>query len=417
MGYLVIKVFALFSVIYIHVVYSEITMLDNSDKEEVQRCLARNVEDLTKRLDDFTISSSELKCLELIEDSKRQEKSSSQVYQGRQHVTEMASSIGDSVKDDICKDVNRVALIEKVNSIKQKNSDKWKKVPTFLSAKDMYCADLNGDQLDISGKDLSDAVKDDSFVPTWKVGAENEIAMKMERIRKNENNKGPILNKFQSQFNNELITKSGYMHLIAMSMMGALWMMPESVTKWDKSAEIGDRNIMELIGDRWKENVQAGPVVDKDEWVVNYVGHPLSGAYYYMLARKTGLSKWKSFFYSTLMSSLFWEYGYEALAEVPSVQDLILTPILGSILGEMFYKLTLSIQANNGQFLGSQFMGSTAIFLMDPLTPMTNGLNSIFGSCLTYRVKMFNEVLHDPSGTGSTIGPNNVSGIKLEFSF
>ncbi|MFZ2890098.1 DUF3943 domain-containing protein, partial [Sulfuricurvum sp.] len=52
------------------------------------------------------------------------------------------------------------------------------------------------------------------------------------------------------------------------------------------------------------------------------------------MARNDGLSIGESAAFSTLMSTFFWEYGYEAFAEVPSIQDLIFTPLVGSLFGE-----------------------------------------------------------------------------------
>ncbi|NUM88711.1 MAG: DUF3943 domain-containing protein, partial [Bdellovibrionales bacterium] len=121
--------------------------------------------------------------------------------------------------------------------------------------------------------------------------------------------------------------------------MGILWLMPESVTKWDKDKiRNGDKEIFA----EYAENVRRGPVVDKDDWAVNYIGHPVSGAAYYTLARHNGMSRWQSFGYSVAMSTFFWEYGFEAFAEVPSIQDLILTPTMGAIIGEAFYSMDQS---------------------------------------------------------------------------
>ena len=50
---------------------------------------------------------------------------------------------------------------------------------------------------------------------------------------------------------------------------GVLWLLPESFTQWDKE-EMKKNG----IGAKWKENVKAGPVVDEDNFFLNYVMHP-----------------------------------------------------------------------------------------------------------------------------------------------
>ncbi|WP_372653667.1 DUF3943 domain-containing protein [Halobacteriovorax sp.] len=155
--------------------------------------------------------------------------------------------------------------------------------------------------------------------------------------------------------------------------VGLLWAMPESVTKWDKDSisEAG-------LGDKWKENVKAGPVKDKDDWVINYVGHPVSGAAYYTVARHAGFNKMESFGYSVVMSTFFWEYGFEAFAETPSIQDLLITPILGSLMGEAMYSMGEKIKDNDGKLFGSKSVGGFAMALMNPAGAMLDGINSVF---------------------------------------
>ena len=146
---------------------------------------------------------------------------------------------------------------------------------------------------------------------------------------------------------------------------GVLYAMPESVTNWDKEAmkENG-------IAYKWKENVKAGPVWDEDDWVLNWITHPYSGGVYYMTARSSGFNIFESFLYSTLMSTFFWEYGIEAFAEIPSKQDLIITPVLGSVVGEGFFYAKKSILRHDRKVLNSKFLGYTSLFLMDPFNTL-----------------------------------------------
>jgi hypothetical protein len=151
----------------------------------------------------------------------------------------------------------------------------------------------------------------------------------------------------------------------AVTAFGVLWAMPESVSNWDKE-EIKEKGILW----KWKENVKAGPVWDDDDWVLNYITHPYSGGIYYMTARSSGFNIFESFLYSAFMSTCFWEYGIEAFAEIPSKQDLIITPVLGSVVGEGFFYAKKSILRHDRRVLKSRFLGYTSLLLMDPFNTL-----------------------------------------------
>lgn len=197
--------------------------------------------------------------------------------------------------------------------------------------------------------------------------------------------------------------------------IGLIYMLPEDVSHWDKSK-------MGNLGKNYKDNVKAGPVVDKDDWVINYIGHPMSGAAYHLIARHAGLGPWESFGYSVFMSTFFWEYGLEAFAEVPSIQDLILTPILGSILGELFYNAEDYIDENGGTLLGSKRLGSVAKVVMNPSEPIRKWINdSVFESeflksSRTYIYTRYpNQMSHD-AHTNQHHSSGEI-GIGIEFRF
>ncbi|HSD07731.1 DUF3943 domain-containing protein [Flavobacterium sp.] len=151
----------------------------------------------------------------------------------------------------------------------------------------------------------------------------------------------------------------------AIAAFGILYAMPESVTNWDKE-DMKENGIFH----KWKENVKAGPVWDEDDWVLNYITHPYCGGIYYMTARSSGFNIFESFLYSAFMSTFFWEYGIEAFAEIPSKQDLIITPVLGSVVGEGFFYAKKSILRNDHRVLKSKFLGYTSLALMDPFNTL-----------------------------------------------
>lgn len=150
---------------------------------------------------------------------------------------------------------------------------------------------------------------------------------------------------------------------------GVLWVMPESVTNWNKE-EIKEKGIIW----KWKENVKAGPVWDEDDWVLNWITHPYCGGLYYMTARSSGFTVIESFGYSAIMSTFFWEYGIESFAEVPSIQDLVITPVVGSVVGEGFFYAKKSILRHDKKVLKSRFLGITTLFFIDPFNTILDGL-------------------------------------------
>ena len=172
----------------------------------------------------------------------------------------------------------------------------------------------------------------------------------------------------ENQVDWELMKTDNYVMLGAsVVVLGILYLLPESFTNWDK-----DDAKLDKLFDKWWDNVKEGPVVDEDDFFLNYVAHPYCGAVYYMAARSAGANIFYSFLYSTVLSTFFWEYGIEAFAEVPSVQDLIVTPVVGSIFGEGFYLVKRHILKNDGKLFNSSILGTTAMYLMDPITEISN---------------------------------------------
>ena len=175
-----------------------------------------------------------------------------------------------------------------------------------------------------------------------------------------------------------------YTQALMISTVVILWMMPESISKWDKNALE-----QKSLSQRWKEHVQEGPVWDHDDFAINYIGHPVSGAWYYTAARGYGISPTGSFLYSVFLSTFVWEYGYEAFAEIPSWQDIFSTPIVGSFMGEGFYYLEKRIDKNDGKVFGSKTLGNISYFLLNPLGNISQGLSDFFDIHATFRFEVY----------------------------
>ena len=85
-----------------------------------------------------------------------------------------------------------------------------------------------------------------------------------------------------------------------------------------------------------------------------------------------------------LLSTFMWEYGVEAFAEIPSWNDLIVTPVAGSLLGEGFFILKRKIVENDVRILNSRFIGRTALLIMDPVNEITD----VLGYKISHKVQV-----------------------------
>ena len=125
----------------------------------------------------------------------------------------------------------------------------------------------------------------------------------------------------------EGLKKDSYYFLgYQMLVVGVLYMSPQSVSGWS-SEQKKDFTIQKYYND------VTDIVWDHDKLYINYVLHPYWGMSYYVRARDRGLSQRGAFGYSMLLSTL-WEFGIEAMFEKASIQDIFITPIVGSVIGK-----------------------------------------------------------------------------------
>lgn len=181
-----------------------------------------------------------------------------------------------------------------------------------------------------------------------------------------------LVDRTPSEKYSSMVMETRNMGILSLGIMALLYVMPESVSKWDR-----DEMKLSTLGDKWLENNRAGPIWDQDEWEINYIGHPYFGAAYYMVARNQGLTPLESGTYSFLMSTFLWEMGIEAFAEIPSKQDIIITPLIGSVIGEAFYIWEQRIEANNNLLMGSPWLGKTVLVLLNPAGSASSGINRL----------------------------------------
>ena len=174
----------------------------------------------------------------------------------------------------------------------------------------------------------------------------------------------------------KLVTELAYMQVFAVASIGVIALLPESISKWS-SKDKTFTNTQNLL-EKHTANIAKGPVWDNDTWQINYIGHSVTGAYFYVWGRQSGLTWQESAILSTLMSTFYWEYGWEAFAEVPSIQDLIITPVLGSLLGECTNHLYNQVMKNDGKIYNSVILGTIGRALLNPIGEMNTYLDKTF---------------------------------------
>lgn len=165
-----------------------------------------------------------------------------------------------------------------------------------------------------------------------------------------------------------LARDSAYFVGLQVLMVGLLYLLPESVTTWSNKQKD------EYDLQRWVDNV-TNPVWDEDNWYLNYLVHPYWGATYYVRGRERGLSKFDSFLFSVFLSTVY-EFGVEALFEPPSYQDLIITPLAGSLLGLYFEKVRDDIKAKGDR---QRWYDKAALILTDPIGVASNFIDRLLG--------------------------------------
>ena len=147
---------------------------------------------------------------------------------------------------------------------------------------------------------------------------------------------------------------------IGFGMMGVLMAMPRTITRWQ------DDYLQDAVSNL-EDAYSEAPVWDEDHWEINYVGHPYAGSLYYNTIRAQGGNALQSFVFSAFISTS-WEYLFEATAEQPSIQDLIVTPIAGAIIGELTHQATLHMQKN-----GYNIVEKICVTIINPMHVLING--------------------------------------------
>jgi hypothetical protein len=165
-----------------------------------------------------------------------------------------------------------------------------------------------------------------------------------------------------------LARDTGYLIGYQALAFGILYVSPESVSNWS----VEQKHNYDFS--KWTRNV-SHPHVDADVWWINYVAHPYCGMAYYLDARGRGFGRWGSFAFSFFASGLY-EFGTEAFAEKPSIQDIFVTPIGGALLGIAFEGVWGDLVAKGGS---RNWAESALLLLIDPLGQANHAVDRLFG--------------------------------------
>ncbi|MCK9639821.1 MAG: DUF3943 domain-containing protein [Prolixibacteraceae bacterium] len=144
-----------------------------------------------------------------------------------------------------------------------------------------------------------------------------------------------------------------------------LYLSPETISNWDRS-ELTLKNCL----NNFKRAYTEPPVFDNDLWIVNYVGHPYQGAYFYNAVRSQNATILQSSLFC-FGHSMLWEYFTEAFFEQPSIQDMVVTPITGIVFGELAHRATIRMGRN-----GFAWYEKGLIILINPMYVINNGFKS-----------------------------------------
>lgn len=178
--------------------------------------------------------------------------------------------------------------------------------------------------------------------------------------------------------------------------------LPEDATAWNRD-DIQSKPFYK----RWYENIFVkSPEIDHDNPTFNYILHPYAGAAYFMSARSCGFSFWQSMLYCAAISTVGWEFGIEACMERPSYEDIIITPVAGSALGELFYMTKRHIVSHDYTLWGSRLLGNIVVFIVDPVNEVIN----LFRGSDERRLHLGRKTADSPTGFTSSFIPTIIHG-------
>lgn len=136
--------------------------------------------------------------------------------------------------------------------------------------------------------------------------------------------------------------------------------LPQEISGWHEGT-------FSEYGENMRRAFTSPPVFDSDKWYINYIGHPYQGTLFFNAVRSQDARFWQASLF-TLGHVFVWEYVIESGLEQPSIQDLIVTPLAGIVLGEGIHRATVAMGRN-----GFRWYEVAAVVVLNPMFALNNG--------------------------------------------
>lgn len=185
--------------------------------------------------------------------------------------------------------------------------------------------------------------------------------------------------------------------------VGITYSLPESFSNWSPEQK---NNGLKNYGKHFID-----PVMDKDKFYVNYILHPYWGGAYYIRARERGVDQTSSFVYSAMMSAMY-EFGVECIAEKPSIQDLVVTPVAGSLLGALVFEPWRDSIMRKQDL---RWYDHAALIATDPIGVLSLGFEKLFGIKPAIAVNYSIRKLQSGSAGAATSSQGKLIEVVLKF--
>jgi hypothetical protein len=200
----------------------------------------------------------------------------------------------------------------------------------------------------------------DAFALAQKENTEKKAIIKKYPPYLDASNHNFVLRNQTAPFGKKVLRGSGLILAAQTMTTSVLYILPKDFSNWESGTP-------KIYRSNFKDAFTKAPVIDPDVWYINYVGHPYQGSYYYNAYRSQGAKVWQSALFS-FGHSVFWEYMIESGFERPSVQDLIVTPAVGSLLGELFHFASIQMSHNGFKWYEAAFVS-----IFNPMFAINNG--------------------------------------------
>ncbi len=154
--------------------------------------------------------------------------------------------------------------------------------------------------------------------------------------------------------------------LVAIMGVGEAWYWSNAdANKIDWKYEATWHDYKRKLGDGWS--------LDTNSFSMNTVNHTYSGATYYMMARSNEYDVVASTLF-TLAGSFVWEYAGEFREQV-SLNDMVLTTLGGSILGEGLHNTSIFVE---NKLSKHRVIARIICFVIDPMREVNRYLDNAF---------------------------------------